>query len=340
VTVHLTVIPGDGIGPEIMDATLRILSQAGAQFRIDRQLAGVAAVAACGVPLPDATVESIRRTGLVLKGPLETPVGNGFRSINVGLRTTFDLFANVRPIRTLLPSRRGYDALDLVLIRENTEGMYVGVEHYIPIGNDPRAAAEATAIITRAGSERIVRYAFEYALAHGRRTVTLVHKANILKCTSGLFLDIGREIAGEYAGRIAFEERIVDAIAMNLVIRPETFDVIVTTNLFGDILSDLMAGLVGGLGLAPGANIGAAHAMFEAVHGTAPDIVGRGIANPSALLLAGCLLLDHVGDVTTANRVRAALGRTLDRRAGLTPDLGGSGTTATFTAALLEQLTA
>ena len=232
---------------------------------------------------------------LALKGPLETPVGEGYRSINVALRKTFDLYANVRPAHTIIPGGR-YQDLDLVLIRENTEGLYVGIEHYIRVGDDPRAAAESVAIITRLGSERIVRYAFEYAVRHGRKKVTLVHKANILKFSQGLFLDTGRMVARDYAGKIEFEERIVDAMAMNLVLHPERFDVIVTTNLFGDILSDQISGLVGGLGLAPGANIGVNGAIFEAVHGTAPDIAGKGIANPGAVVLAACMLLDHIGD--------------------------------------------
>ena len=251
--------------------------------------------------MPDATLDSIKRTQLALKGPLETPVGEGYRSINVALRKTFDLYANVRPAHSIVPGGR-YEDIDLVLVRENTEGLYVGIEHYIKIGDDPRAAAESIAIITRDGSERIVRYAFEYAVKHGRKKVTLVHKANILKFSQGLFLDVGRMVAREYAGTIEFEERIVDAMAMNLVLHPERFDVIVTTNLFGDILSDQISGLVGGLGLAPGANIGSDGAIFEAVHGTAPDIAGKGIANPARSMLAACMMLEHIGDA----RARAA----------------------------------
>ncbi|HEX4932261.1 MAG TPA: isocitrate/isopropylmalate family dehydrogenase, partial [Gemmatimonadaceae bacterium] len=281
-TIPCTLIPGDGIGPDITDATVRILDAAGAPFAFDRQLAGVAAVHAHNNPMPDATLESIRRTRLALKGPLETPVGEGFRSVNVALRKTFDLYANVRPARVILRGGR-FDKVDIVLVRENTEGLYAGLEHYIKIGDDEKAAAESIALITRLGSERVIRYAFEYALAHGRRKLTLVHKANILKFSQGLFRSVGQQVAKEYEGRIQYDERIVDACAMQMVIRPEQFDVIVTTNLFGDILSDLVSGLVGGLGLAPGANIGAGAAIFEAVHGTAPDIAGQGIANPSAL---------------------------------------------------------
>src|ERR1041384_4437650 len=251
----VTLIPGDGIGPSITAATQRILKASGADIAWDEQVAGMAGVAKYGDPMPAATLESIKKTRLALKGPLETPVGEGYRSINVALRKTFDLYANVRPAYSIVPSGR-YQNLDIVLIRENTEGLYVGIEHYIRVGDDPRAAAESTAIITRAGSERIVRYAFDYAVKHNRKKVTLVHKANILKFSQGLFLDTGRMVARDYAGKIEFEERIVDAMAMNLVLHPEKFDVIGTTNLFGDILSDQISGLVGGLGLAPGGNIG------------------------------------------------------------------------------------
>lgn len=334
--IPATLIPGDGIGPAITDATVRILEAAGASFEWDRQLAGAGAVARFDDPMPDATLDSIKRTRLALKGPLETPIGGGYRSVNVALRRTFDLYANVRPARDLVPGGR-YDDVDIVLVRENTEGLYSGIEHYIKVGDDPKAAAESIAVVTRQGSERVVRYAFEYALAHGRRKVTVVHKANILKFTSGLFLEVGREVAREYAGRVEFEDRIVDAAAMQLVIRPESYDVIVTTNLFGDILSDLISGLVGGLGLAPGANIGANAAIFEAVHGTAPDIAGKGIANPGALLLAACLMLDHIGDRPRGDRIRSALERTI-LEGVRTGDLGGSAGTDEFTDAIIARL--
>jgi isocitrate dehydrogenase (NAD+) len=333
----VTLIPGDGIGPSISNATVRILSAAGADIEWDTQVAGMAGVARFGDPIPDATLDSIKRTRLALKGPLETPVGEGYRSINVALRKTFDLYANVRPAHTIIPGGR-YQNLDLVLIRENTEGLYVGIEHYIRVGDDPRAAAESVAIITRQGSERIVRYAFEYAVRHGRQKVTLVHKANILKFSQGLFLDTGRMVARDYAGTIEFEERIVDAMAMNLVLHPERFDVIVTTNLFGDILSDQISGLVGGLGLAPGANIGVNGAIFEAVHGTAPDIAGKGIANPGAVVLAACMLLDHIGDTARANRIRSALETTIREGKTVTRDLGGSASTDAFTDAIIAKL--
>jgi len=335
--IPVTLIPGDGIGPAITAAAVRILEAAGAQIDWDAQVAGLAGVAKFGDPMPDATLDSIKRTKVALKGPLETPVGDGFRSINVALRKTFDLYANVRPAYSIAIGGR-YENLDIVMIRENTEGLYVGVEHYIKVGDDPRAAAESIAIITRAGSERIVRYAFEYAVKHRRRKVTLVHKANILKFSQGLFLDTGRTVAREYAGRIGFEERIVDAMAMNLVLHPERFDVIVTTNLFGDILSDQISGLVGGLGLAPGANIGLHGAIFEAVHGTAPDIAGKGVANPGALVLAGCMMLEHIGQGDRGAKVRAALEQTIREGKTVTGDLGGTATTVEFTEAVVARL--
>ena len=334
----VTLIPGDGIGPSISDATVRVLEASGADIEWDRQVAGAAAVSRWHDPMPDVTLDSIRRTRLALKGPLETPVGEGYRSVNVALRKTFDLYANVRPSRTMTPSRRNYDNIDIVLVRENTEGLYVGVEHYIRIGDDPRAAAESMAIITRAGSERLIRYAFEYAIRHGRKKITLVHKANILKFSQGLFLDVAREISRDYLGKIEFEDRIIDAMAMQLVIKPEVFDVIVTTNMFGDILSDEISGLVGGLGLAPGANIGSNAAIFEAVHGTAPDIAGKGIANPGALILAACMMLDHLGNVDLATRIRTAFEATVRDKTATTPDLGGQGTTDTFTDAIIARL--
>jgi len=326
----VTLIPGDGIGPSIADATVRILEAAGCDIVWDRQVAGMAGVARWNDPIPDATLDSIKQTRVALKGPLETPVGEGFRSINVALRKTFDLYANVRPARTIVPGR--FENIDITLIRENTEGLYIG------IGDDPRAAAESVAIITRQGSERIVRYAFDYALANGRRKVTLVHKANILKYSQGLFLDVGRMVAREYEGRVQFEERIIDAMAMHLVMRPEQFDVVVTTNLFGDILSDEISGLVGGLGLAPGANIGKNAAIFEAVHGTAPDIAGRNIANPGALVLAACMMLEHIGDGANAGRIRNAFEGTIREGKVLTRDLGGDAGTDAFTDAVIAKL--
>jgi len=318
---------------------VRVIEAAGARIQWDTCLAGVAAIEEHRTPLPDGTLASIRRNAVALKGPLTTPVGVGFRSINVALRKEFDLYANVRPARTMMPGGR-YEDIDLVLIRENTEGLYVGVEHYIGMGDDPKAAAESVMIITRFGAERIVRYAFEYVLSHGRRKVTLAHKANILKYTQGLFLDVGRRIAEEYEGRVEFEDRIIDATAMHLVLNPYQFDVLVMENMFGDILSDQIAGLVGGLGMAPGGNIGRDAAIFEPVHGSAPDLVGKGIANPTAMLLAACMMLDHLDMVDAATRIRTAIEATLRAHDSLTPDLaGGTGTTEAYTSAIIRRLT-
>lgn len=333
----VTLIPGDGIGPSISDATVRILEAAGAAITWDQQVAGVAGVSRWGDPMPEATLDSIKHTNVALKGPLETPIGEGFRSVNVALRKAFDTYANVRPARTLLKGGR-FEDVDIVLVRENTEGLYIGHEHYVRIGDDPRAAAESIAVITRYCSERIVRYAFEYALANNRKKVTLVHKANILKYSQGLFLDTGRMVAREYEGRVQFEDIIIDAMAMHLVMRPEVFDVVVTTNMFGDILSDEISGLVGGLGMTPGANIGQKAAIFEAVHGTAPDIVGMNVANPGALLLAGCMLLDHIGQRDVAARVRAAFEATVGGGEVMTRDLGGTASTDQFTDAIIAAL--
>jgi isocitrate dehydrogenase (NAD+) len=333
----VTLIPGDGIGPDITRATVRVLEAAGAAVEWEEHTAGVTAVETHNTPLPQETIDSIRANRVALKGPLTTPSGVGFRSINVALRKEFDLYANVRPAYTLVPGGR-YEGIDLVLIRENTEGLYSGVEHYIGIGDDPRAAAESVMLVTRFGVNRILRYAFDYAVRMGRRKVTLAHKANILKYTQGLFLDMGKEIAREYAGKVEFEDRIIDATAMLLVMDPYRFDVIVCENMFGDILSDQIAGLVGGLGLAPGANIGKDAAIFEAVHGSAPDIAGKGIANPAALLLAGVMMMDHLGQHEVAAKVRRALEGTVHESDSLTPDLGGTGTTDTFADAIIRRL--
>ena len=332
-----TLIPGDGIGPEITDATLRVLAAAGAEFEWDRQLAGMAAMQEDGTPLPDATLESLRSTRLGLKGPLTTPVASGFRSVNVALRKEFDLYANVRPARTLLPGGR-YDGVDIVLVRENTEGLYAGFESMIAVAGDPQALAQSVAITTRYGCERIARYAFEYAVRNGRKKVTICHKANILKLLTGLFLEVSRKVSEEFAGRVLVDDIIVDACAMKLVVDPTQFDVIVTTNMFGDILSDEIAGLVGGLGLAPGANIGASGALFEAVHGSAPDIAGKGLANPSALMLAACMMLEHVGDQTGALRIRGAIERTIRDDGIRTRDLKGHATTMEFTDAVCRRI--
>jgi isocitrate dehydrogenase (NAD+) len=330
-----TLIEGDGIGPEISAATVKVVDAAGGEVTWERALAGAAAVTAHGDPLPAATIESIKKNQLALKGPLATPSGGGYRSVNVTLRQHFDLYANVRPARTIagVPSR--YQSVDLVIVRENTEDLYAGVEHYV----DPRrTAAESIAIITKFGSERVIVYAFEYARRMGRKKVTLVHKANILKMSNGLFLDTGKEVAKRYPD-IAFDDMIVDATAMKLVTAPERFDVIVTMNLFGDILSDLTAGLIGGLGVAPAANIGdGGCALFEAVHGTAPDIAGKGIANPTALMLSAAMLLEHVEQRDAANRMKKAIHAALANSETRTGDLGGKANTAAFTDAVLRGL--
>ena len=332
-----TLIPGDGIGPGISAATTRILDAAGAPVEWDQQIAGISATEHGLEPLPSETLASIESNRIALKGPLTTPIGSGFRSINVALRKHFDLYANVRPARAILPKPL-YPDLDLVIVRENTEGLYAGIEHFIGMDKDPKAVAESVMLITRYGSDRIVRFAFEYALQHGRKCVTLVHKANILKCTQGLFLEVGRHVADEYRGRVDYDERIVDATAMQLVLDPYQFDVIVTENMFGDILSDQVAGLVGGLGFAPGANLGTDAAIFEAVHGSAPDIAGLGIANPSSLLLAACLMLDHLGEEALADRIRTALTEALKEGSVLTTDLGGEATTEEFATAVIDHL--
>jgi isocitrate dehydrogenase (NAD+) len=333
-TATVTLIRGDGIGPEISAATLEMLAAAGAQLEFDEQIAGLAAVEKERDPLPARTITSIEKTRVALKGPLATPKGEGYRSVNVALRQHFDLYANVRPVRSIagVPSR--YEGVDLVVVRENTEDIYAGIEHYVGPG---RMAAESIAVITRHGSERIVRYAMELARKQKRRKVSLVHKANILKYSNGLFLDVGREVAKEFP-EIPFDDLIVDACAMQLVKDPQQLDVIVTMNLFGDILSDLCAGLVGGLGVTPGSNIGKELAMFEAVHGTAPDIAGKGLANPTALALAAAELCDYVGQSEPATRLRRALDAALANPAERTRDLGGSADTAGFTRAVISHM--
>jgi isocitrate dehydrogenase (NAD+) len=335
--IEATLIPGDGIGPEIVAATQQVLEALGAPFTWDVRQGGMAAIEKLGDPLPDETLASIRRTKLALKGPLTTPIGGGFRSVNVRLREEFGLFANVRPVRTIIPGQR-YDKIDLVLVRENLEGLYVGFEHYIPIGDDPHAVAIGSGVNTKAGGLRIMKFAFDYALRNGRKKVTIVHKANVLKALTGLFLETGRTIAKDYAGRIEMNDRIVDACAMQLVLDPWQFDVLVTTNLFGDILSDEMAGLVGGLGMAPGANIGADAAIFEAVHGSAPDIAGKGIANPVSLLLAAGLMLEHVGRLDLAQRLRAAIDSAVITDKVRTCDMGGTASTIEFARAVAQRV--
>jgi len=329
----VSLIEGDGIGPEISAATVKALDAAGAQIEWERVDAGLAGVERHKDPLPQATIDSLKKTQVALKGPLATPSGGGYRSVNVTLRQQFDMYANVRPAKTIpgVPSR--YTGVDMVIVRENTEDLYAGVEHYV----DPRrTAAESIAIITKFGSERCIVYAFEYARRHGRKKVTLVHKANILKMSNGLFLDTGKEVAKRYPD-IQFDDMIVDATAMKMVIQPERFDVIVTMNLFGDILSDLAAGLIGGLGVAPAANIGdSGCAMFEAVHGTAPDIAGRGIANPTGLMLSAAMMLDHLEQGAAAARLRKGVVAALANPETRTGDLGGKTNTAGYTDAVIR----
>ncbi len=333
-TQKITVIRGDGIGPEIMDATLFVLDQLKTGLEYEDADAGLVALEKHGDLMPAVTLESIARNKVALKSPLTTPVGGGFTSINVSLRRHFDLYANVRPAHTFPNTKSRFDNVDLITVRENTEGAYLAEGQ--EVSADGETAFSGTRI-TRKGSERIVRYAFELAKSTGRKKVTAVHKANIIKSTSGLFLNVAREVAAQYP-EIEFQEMIVDNCCMQLVMRPEQFDVIVTTNLFGDIISDLCAGLVGGLGLAPGANIGKDAAIFEAVHGTAPDIAGQGKANPCALLLAAAQMLDHVGQPENAARLRKAIVATMEAKDSLTGDLGGTGTTMSFAKAIASRL--
>jgi isocitrate dehydrogenase (NAD+) len=334
--IPATLIPGDGIGPEVTKATVQVLEALGAQFEWDTQTAGMAAVDTGGDPLPAAVLDSIRRNRLALKGPLTTPIGSGFRSVNVRLREEFQLYANLRPAKTIIPGR--YENIDIVLVRENIEGLYVAHEYYVPVGADPRAVAVSTGVNTRDGCRRIARFAFEYAVKNGRKKITIVHKANVLKVLTGIFLEAAREVAKEYEGRVEVDDRIVDACAMQLVLNPWQFDMLLCTNLFGDILSDQLAGLIGGLGMAPGANIGEQAAIFEAVHGSAPDIAGKGVANPISLLLAAGMMLDHVGRQDLSTRLRAAIQITLLEDKVRTRDLGGTASTTEFTAALIKRL--
>lgn len=326
----VALLPGDGIGPEVTDAVLPVVEATGVKITWDRHDAvGQAGVDACGEPLPEAVVASIRRHGVALKGPVSTPLQKGFRSVNVMLRRELDLFANVRPCTTLPGVRSRFSDVDLIIFRENTEGLYSGIENY-----DARLEiADSIARITRRGSQRIIRFAFEYALRHGRRALTLVHKANVLKATTGMFLEEGQTLAAGYPD-IAFNHRIIDNMAMQLVMAPEKYDCIVTTNLFGDILSDLCAGLVGGLGVVPGANLGSDCAVFEAVHGSAPDIAGRGVANPTALIRSAAMMLRYLGEGRAAHAVEAAVADTYAGGSDLTPDVGGTCTTRQFASRL------
>ena len=330
---RVTLIPGDGIGPELAEATRRVLDASGVAFDWEVQEAGEAVMAEHGTPLPEHVLASIRRNGVALKGPITTPIGEGFRSVNVTLRQALGLYANVRPARSMRGLDTRYENVDLVIVRENTEDLYAGIEHRV--GRD---AAESIKIITREASERIARYAFDYAVLNGRRTVTAVHKANIMKLSDGLFLESCRTVAAEYEGRVAFEDRIVDNMCMQLVQKPEQYDVLVLPNLYGDIVSDLAAGLVGGLGVAPGANIGTQAAVFEPVHGSAPKYAGQNKANPTALMLSGCLMLRHLGETAAAERVENAVRDVIADGTAVTYDLGGTAGTSQFADAVIAGL--
>ena len=321
----ITLIKGDGIGPSIMDAAVRVINASGLKIHWEEADAGMAAFDKCGNAIPDETLASIDKNRIVFKGPLTTPVGKGFRSINVALRQKYDLYANVRPAKNWQGTQSRYDNVDIVIVRENTEGLYMGLEHYL---NPQQDIATSMAVITRKGSERIIEYAFQYARDNDRKKVTVCHKANILKCSSGLFLDVAREVAAKYPD-IEFDEKIVDAACMHMVMNPQQFDVVVTTNMFGDILSDLTAGLVGGLGLIAGANIGADAALFEAVHGSAPDIAGKNIANPVAVIMAGVMMLHHLGEHAAADKILAATEKVVAEGVHVTPDLNPQSTSGT-----------
>lgn len=332
---NVVKIAGDGIGPEITEAVVTILETAGAKINWIECKAGEGANNELGTPLPDETIEAIKKHRIVLKGPLTTPVGAGFRSINVALRQKFDLYSNIRPARSLPNIDSPFRGVDLVLFRENTQGLYIGKEHWV---DKEEKHAESIAVVTRDASEKIITAAFEYARKNGRKKVTLIHKANILKLTTGLFLQIGKEISKNYPD-IEFQDLIVDNMAMQMVLNPQQFDVIVTTNLFGDILSDLASGLVGGLGVTGAANIGDDAAMFEAVHGSAPDIAGKGLANPTALLFSALMMLEYLDEPRIAEKIRSAIYTVLhEHKSQCTRDIGGEGTTATYTEAICKLL--
>lgn len=331
---RLTLLPGDGIGPEVSEATVRVLEAAGVDITWERhRVIGQTAVERGRPALPPDVVDSIHETGVALKGPVTTPVGKGFTSVNVQLRQRLDLYANVRPCETLPGLDTPFEGTDLIIFRENIEGLYSGIEYY----DERLEIADSIARVTKKGSERIIRFCFEYAEEHERERVTLAHKANILKKTSGLFLDIGREVAAEYPN-ITFDDRIIDALCMDLVMNPGRYDCIVTTNLFGDILSDLAAGLVGGLGVTAGANIGDEYAVFEAVHGSAPDIAGQNIANPTALIRSAIMMLRHIGEAGAADAIQSALLNLYEEGGPLTGDVGGEASTSEFAEALADRV--
>jgi len=330
----ITLLPGDGIGPEVTEATVQVIEATGVDVSWDRhRIIGQTAVERGRPALPPDIIDSIQSTGIALKGPVTTPVGQGFTSVNVQLRQRLDLYANVRPCAALPGIETPFDETDLIIFRENTEGLYSGIEYY----DERLEIADSIARVTKRGSERIIRFCFEYAKQHGREHVTLAHKANILKKSSGLFLDVGREVAAEYPG-ITFDDRIIDALCMDLVMHPEEYDCIVSTNLFGDILSDLAAGLVGGLGVTAGANIGDDYAVFEAVHGSAPDIAGQNIANPTALIQSAIMMLRHLEETAAANAIEEAVLALYEEGAPLTPDVGGDASTSEFADALADRV--
>ncbi|MDP2633175.1 MULTISPECIES: isocitrate dehydrogenase [unclassified Pseudoalteromonas] len=330
----ITVIKGDGIGPSIIDSALEILQAAGCDFDYEFVDAGLAALEKTGELLPQDTIDTIARNKITLKGPLTTPVGEGFTSINVTLRKQFGLYANVRPVKSFVGTKARYEDIDIITVRENTQGMYSGLGQVV---SEDGTEAQAMSMITREGAEKILTFAYDLAVREGRKKVTAVHKANILKSTSGLFLKVAREVAERYP-EIESTEMIVDATCMKLVMSPEEFDVIVTTNLFGDILSDLCAGLVGGLGMAPGANIGEDAAIFEAVHGSAPDIAGKNLANPTSVILASIQMLEHLEMADTAERIRSAVAEVIKSGDRTTRDLGGSHGTTDFTQSVIDHL--
>jgi isocitrate dehydrogenase (NAD+) len=328
----VTLIPGDGIGPEVIEAAVRVVGAAGAVIEWDRQLAGRAAFESVGTPVPDETIASLRRTSVALKGPLETQVGSGYRSVNVYLRKAFDLYANVRPARSFRGLHSRFHNVDLVVVRENTEDLYAGIEHEVA-----RGVVESVKVITERASRRIARFAFAYARRTGREQVTAIHKANIMKLSDGLFLRCARGVARAYP-EIEYDEQIVDAACMRLVLNPSAFQVLLLENLYGDIVSDLCAGLVGGLGVVPGANYGEGGAIFEAVHGTAPDIAGKNLANPLAAILSAAMLLDYLGMDQPSARINSAVATVLRSGRILTRDLGGQATTEEMTEAVIRQL--
>ena len=327
-----TLIAGDGIGPEVVSATVRVLEATGVVIKWDSQMAGAMAIATEGTPLPQKTIDSIRKNGLALKGPTTTPIGGGHASINVALRKTLDLYANVRPIKTLPGVKSRYDHVDLVIIRENTEDLYSGLEHIVVPG-----VVESIKVITEKASTRIAKFAFAYARVNGRKRITAVHKANIMKLSDGLFLECCAKVAADFPD-IKYDDIIVDNCCMQLVLDPTRFDMLLLENLYGDIVSDLCAGLVGGLGLAPGANIGEKGATFEAVHGSAPDIAGKNIANPIALILSGALLLDYIGEQAAGNRVRNAVTAVMKEGKHLPRDLGGTASTSEVEEAIATRI--